>query len=424
MREPFASSRLVYLLVGVGFVVMFCSTSIKSVYQVYFSDLAEHFGRGRSDFAWSGSLFMLVSGLVSPLVGAISDRRGPLVTVVLGCVAGGMALVGAGSVPNSLPVFVMAYGLLGAFGLAAMTYVPMAVLVDRLFQKHKTGLAYAFVTNGTAISFILLSPFWLWLAPQVRWETTFLLTGLFFLIPLTALAWVAAVKAKAAGYGGSTAAVSHDRPQTWSIVRRDRGFYALAISFFGCGASMAFVDVHLVAFWMEESTPRSLMGWSLSLLGVLELLSGLLTGWLALRMSKRKLLGLFYLVRSFSILLLLAASIEMQALGFAALFGATYLGTVVLTSMFCLERYGPTIKGQAFGWLFLAHQVGAFASVQLGAITHDVWGSYDPFILGLAGVTAVGGLTSWLFLHDQAVQDSSKSGQVIGLDPAGSRSSG
>lgn len=187
---------------------------------------------------------------------------------------------------------------------------------------------------------------------------------------------------------------------------------------------MAFVDVHLVAFWMEESTPRSLMGWSLSLLGVLELLSGLLTGWLALRMSKRKLLGLFYLVRSFSILLLLAASIEMQTLGFAALFGATYLGTVVLTSMFCLERYGLTIKGQAFGWLFLAHQAGAFASVQLGAITHDVWGSYDPFILGLAGTTAVGGLTSWLFLHDQVAQDSSKSGQVNELDPAGSRSSG
>jgi len=68
-----SSRRLVHGLVAVGFLVMFFSTSVKSVYQVYFADLATHFGRGRADFAWSGSVFMLVTGLVSPLVGALSD---------------------------------------------------------------------------------------------------------------------------------------------------------------------------------------------------------------------------------------------------------------------------------------------------------------------------------------------------------------
>ncbi|WP_431258604.1 MFS transporter [Roseateles chitinivorans] len=157
--KPVAASRsLVYGLVAVGFLVMFFSTSIKSVYQVYFADLATHFGRGRSDFAWSGSVFMLVTGLVSPLVGALSDRHGPLRTEVVGCLAAGAALTGASLFDRSLPVFVLGYGLLAAFGLAAMTYVPMGVLVDRLFEQKKSGLAYAVVTNGTSISFIVLSP--------------------------------------------------------------------------------------------------------------------------------------------------------------------------------------------------------------------------------------------------------------------------
>lgn len=393
---------LVFGLVAVGFLVMFFSTSIKSVYQVYFADLAAHFGRGRADFAWSGSVFMLVTGLVSPLVGALSDRHGPLRTVVIGCLAAGAALAGASVFDRSLSVFVLGYGLLAAFGLAAMTYVPMGVLVDRLFEQKKSGLAYAVVTNGTAISFIVLSPFWLWLAPQAPWEITFLLTGAFLALPLAGLAWFAAGKAKDAGLDRPASApdASAPKPRAWATLRRDPGFYALAVGFMGCGASMAFIDVHLVAFWQDQAAPRALMGLSLSLLGVLELISGLLTGWLAIRLSRRGLLGAFYLLRSCAVLLLLGASQDMRTLGFAVLFGATYLGTVVLTSMFCMERYGAAIKGQAFGFLFLAHQIGAFASVQLGALSHDWWGSYQPFIVGLAALTALGGVTSWLFLRE------------------------
>ncbi|WP_431258605.1 MFS transporter [Roseateles chitinivorans] len=173
---------------------------------------------------------------------------------------------------------------------------------------------------------------------------------------------------------------------------------------------MAFIDVHLVAFWQDQSAPRGLMGLSLSLLGVLELISGLLTGWLAIRLPRRALLGGFYLLRSCAVLLLLGASQDLRTLGFSVLFGATYLGTVVLTSMSCLARYGAAIKGRAFGYLFLAHQLGGFASVQLGAFSHDRWGSYQPYIVGLAVLTAVGGLTSWLFLRDPRAEPAPPAG--------------
>lgn len=398
MSAPSPPRRLIYQLIALGFLVMFLSTSIKSVYQVYFSDLATHFGHGRADFAWSGSLFMLVTGLVSPLVGWLSDRHGPLRTVVSGTLAAGIALVGASLWRDSLPVFVLAYGLSGAFGLAAMTYVPMGVLVDRLFEHKNTGLAYAIVTNGTSIGFIILSPFWLWLQPQADWPQTFFVTGLIFLGPISAVGWLAARKADAVGLG-RTAATSNPKSSAWKQVRADGGFYALAVGFFGCGASMAFIDVHLVAFWQGASVPRALMGFSLSLLGVLELVSGLATGWLAMRFNKRALLGFFYMLRSFAMLLLLSAIPNVNTLAFAAVFGASYLGTVVLTSMYCLERYGRSIKGQAFGLLFLAHQAGAFASVQFGALSYDKYGSYEPAIIALAVLTIAGGAASWVILR-------------------------
>lgn len=393
-----ASRGLIYRLVALGFLVMLLSTCIKSVYQIYFSELATHFGRGRADFAWSGSLFMLVTGLVSPFVGSLSDRHGPLRTVFLGTMAGGVALIGASVFHDSLLIFVLAYGVCGAFGLAAMTYVPMGVLVDRLFEQKNAGFAYAVVTNGTAIGFIFLSPFWLWLQPQLDWTQTFLVTGLVLLLPASAVAWFAAGKADAAGLG-RTAVTAAPKVSAWNQVRADRGFYALALGFFGCGASMAFIDVHLVAFWQDAAAPRALMGLSLSLLGLLELISGLATGWLAMHFKKHSLLGFFYLLRTCAMLLLLSSNSVVYTLVFATVFGASYLGTVVLSSMYCLERYGRSIKGQAFGLLFLVHQVGAFLSVQLGALSYDRYDSYAPAILALSFLTVAGGLACWLSLH-------------------------
>jgi MFS family permease len=392
---------LIHRLVALGFVVMFLSTMVKGVYQVYFVQLAEHFGRGRTDFAWSASVFMLVTGLMSPVVGALSDRVGPLRTVVLGAATGGASFIGATLFASSLGLFIVAYGLGAAFAVAAMTYVPMGVLVDRLFEHRKKGFAFALVTNGTSIGFIVLSPLWIALQPQLDWTEAFGAVGLLLAGPVAVAAWYGARALQRAGLAQPPAA-SGAPVSVWRQVRGDPGFYVLALGFLGCGATMAFIDVHLVAFWQDAGAARSRMGLSMSLLGVLELASGLVTGWLAMHWRKHALLAGFYLLRSLAMALLLAGGAEAQTVGFAVVFGASYLGTVVLTSMYCFERYGAAIKGQVFGLLFLAHQVGAFASVQLGAWSYDATGSYRGVAAALAVLTALGALASFVGLRERS----------------------
>lgn len=379
-----------YLLVAVAFVVVFLSTAVKGVYQVYFVPLAEHFGQGRAQFAWSGSLFMLVTGLASPLVGALSDRVGPLRTAAVGAAAAGLGFLAAACWSGSLWVFSLAFGVLGAFGLAAMSFVPMGVLVDRLFDSRHKGMAYAVITNGTAIGFIVLSPLWVWLQPQLAWSSVFGLLGAVFAVPMAvALFLVARLEpANPAGPTEAGPAVS-----TWRTVRADPVFYVLAFGFLGCGSTMAFIDVHLLAYWQDEGIPRVAMGYGLSTLGVLELLSGLAAGALAMRLDKHRLLACFYALRSLSMLLLLVPGLGV--LPFAICFGASYLGTVILTSLFCFERYGARIKGRVFGSLFLIHQLGAFASVQLGALSFERTGHYRDTIATLVSLTLAAAMVSW-----------------------------
>ena len=385
------SRAVMLLLVATGFAVMFASTAVKGVYQVYFVQLATHFGQGRAQFAWSGGLFMLATGLMSPVVGALSDRVGPLRTAAIGALAAGLAYASAAWWHQSLVWFSLAFGIVGAFGLAAMTFVPMGVLVDRLFEARRKGLAYAAVTNGTAIGFIVLSPFWIWLQPQAAWTTVFGAVGVVFALPVAATLWLLS------RWEPPAPAVAAAQASAWAMVRRDPVFYVLAAGFFGCGATMAFIDVHLLAHWQDRGVPRLEMGYALSALGVLELASGIASGALALRFDKHRLLAGFYAMRCAAMLLLLVP--QAGVLPFAVLFGSSYLGTVILTSMFCFERYGSQVKGRVFGLLFLVHQVGAFLTVQLGARSFESTGNYVQTIVALGLVTGFAAICSWLGLR-------------------------
>lgn len=394
-----SKARITWTLVGLGFFTMFLSSALKGVFQVYFSDLAQSFGRGRADFGFAGGLFLLVSGLASPLVGALSDRAGPIKTVMLGSLTGGIAFVLLAWFSGQYWLFVALYGLVAAFALAAMSYVPMGVLVDRLFEQKKKSFAYAVISNGTSVGFIVLSPLWLWLQPQFSWQQIFMVIGALFAGPVTLLLWWASRIPMP-----EKPVAEHKQEGNWRSVLSDQGFYVLALGFIGCGATMAFIDIHLVPLWQDGGASRAGMGFSLSLLGILELISGLAAGWLATRYAQQNLLGLFYLMRCLAMALLLVQNSLVTTYLFAAIFGASYLGTVVLTSAICLERYGNQVKGQVFGVLFLLHQAGGFASAQLGAYGYDLFHSYRPTIIVLTLITAIAGLACFLFFTESKHQ--------------------
>jgi MFS family permease len=325
-------------------------------------------------FALSGAVFMLVMGVASPIVGALSDKVGPLKTVLIGSLLGGASLSAASVFSQSFPIFVLTYGVVAAFALASMTYVPMGILVDRLFQERNKGLAYAIVTNGTSLGFIILSPLWIYMAPRFDWQIVFLGVGLIFLIPIS-LAMFFCSRTEL-----SAPTADEVLPGTWSAVLKDPRFFALGLSFMSCGATMAFVDVHLVPFWEDSHVSRTAMGLSLSTLGLLELFSGVAAGWLASRYAKNQLLAAFYLLRTLAMVMLLSHTEILLTYVFAAVFGISYLGTVVLTSAYCFDLYGPRIKGQAFGALFFIHQIGAFIAVRWGGLIYDATLSYTKTI--------------------------------------------
>jgi predicted MFS family arabinose efflux permease len=88
------------------------------------------------------------------------------------------------------------------------------------------------------------------------------------------------------------------------------------------------------------------------------------------------LLSGFYSLRALSGWLLMQSTDEASLIVFSAIFGATYLGTVIVTSLFTLQYFGKEKKGTVFGLVFFIHQIGASISTWAGAYIFDSHGNY------------------------------------------------
>ncbi|MCY4035425.1 MAG: MFS transporter [Hyphomicrobiales bacterium] len=374
-----SSKKYVYLLIFTSFLLMFFSSSVKNVFQVWFIDICTSFGVSRSEFSLSGVTFMMITGVGSWVAGLLSDRLGVRKTILLGNILISFSFIASALVVNFY-AFVAIYGGLSAFALAAVQYVPMGVLVEETFRgsKHK-GLIYALLINGTALGFVILSPLWVFLNLTISWQEVYLALGLFFLVILTPMLFFALPVNQSSN--AQTSSEKSFNAMSWQKTLSNPAFWFISLSFFGCGVNMAFIDVHFVPMMQDQSTATAVVGISLSILGVMEMLGGFVAGWLTDRMKPAVLLSGFYSLRALSGWLLMQSTDETSLIIFSSLFGATYLGTVIVTSLFTLQYFGKENKGAVFGLVFFIHQIGASLSTWMGAHIFDSTGSYHYAVM-------------------------------------------
>jgi len=397
-------NKPIVLLIIFGITISLFSTSIKTTYQVFFVQMTESFSLTRSEFAISGTLFMAFFGISSPIIGYIADRIGARLTILFGIVLTGLLFILL-SLSESFYLFAGVYGVGAAFAYTAASYVSLGVLVDEISSPKTKGLIFALVTNGAALGFIILSPLWLVSEAFFDWREVYFMLGLFFLVPMTVLCFWVFRKVKI-GQG-----IPEQHPQIlqlqqtfierFRVVFSNRDFYVLAIGFLGCGTTMAYVDIHFVAQLKDLNLSSTMIGTSLAILGTMEFVGGLLAGFLCGRYNDSVVLASFYLLRALSVFVLYFYPNETGVLVFAALFGLSFMGTVIGTSVITLNLFGKEIKGFAFGFIWFFHQVGAGLATQVGANLYEINGNYQNVLLLIAFIAMFSGLVSCFLTSNQ-----------------------
>jgi predicted MFS family arabinose efflux permease len=394
-RSRLAVGHLLVVTTMIAFLISLAGSALKSTVQVYFLPIAESFDQTRGAVAWATTLFAVGIAVTSPLVGAMADRLGAVRVLISGTALAGVAMIMCG-LASRLWLFVLVYGVVVAFAFTMISFVPLGVLVDRLVRQGRKGLIYAIVTNGPAVGFIVLVPLWVWLGLSYPWQHVVIGVGLAFLFVLTPLALllhaVASVDAAPDREAAEVGLVSR-----LAVAVRSTELRVLALGFFCCGVSMAFIDVHLVPNLHDHGVAPAATSATFMALGAFEIAGAVVAGRLCdAGFVKRVLVGA-YLLRGVAMLVVTAPVTTISAVTFGAVFGASYLATVVATTMWLLRTLPVAARGTGVGVVWMVHSIGVAASSQLGAHSNDLFGSYRlAIVLTAVLVFAAAGLTAAL----------------------------
>jgi predicted MFS family arabinose efflux permease len=370
------------VVVVAGALVLSAALGIRQTFGLFLGPFAFDRGLPVTLIAFAIALHNLVWGVAQPFAGAAADRwgAGPVVAVGAVAFAGGLAL--AAVAPNGAAV-VVGLGLLVGLGISCTGFGVVMTAVGRRAPAATRSQAMGLVSAGGSLGQVAMVP----LAQAVTADS-----GM-----ATALGVLALMMLAVAPLGllidrrGAVASAEAVVPLRHALAQAagHGGYRLLTLGFFACGFQLAFIATHLPGYLTLCAMPVGLGAAALAVIGLFNMGGSWACGWLGGRYRPQRVLGWLYLIRGTAIAAFVALpTSEASVIAFAAVMGATWLGTVPLTSGLVAWLFGVHNLGSLFGICFLSHQIGSFLGAWMGGVVFELTGSYDA----IWAVTAVVGL--------------------------------
>ena len=382
-----------WIAAGLAFLVLFCAAGVRATPGVLIVPLEHAFGWDRSTISSAAAFNLVLFGLMGPFAGAAMQRFGIRRTVLAALVV--LALAIASSTLMTRPWHLMlTWGLMVGLGSGVAATVFAATVVNRWFSERR-GLVMGVLASATAMGQLVFLPLLGWIVETAGWRSlAWTLVGvLAALIPVFAWLMVEqpeqlglkAYGATAAAPGAATASANPIVIAWQALTRaaRVRDFWFLSGSFFICGLSTnGLIGTHFIAFCYDGGIPEVRAAGILAGMGIFNLVGTTLSGWLSDRFDNRWLLFWYYSLRGLSLLYLPYADLTLRGLGLFGLFyGLDWIATVPPTLRITTDIFGRRDAAVIFGWIFVAHQLGAGVAAFGGGAARTVLGNYTSAFL-------------------------------------------
>jgi MFS family permease len=384
-----------WIVSALTFLVLLVAAGVRTAPAVFLKPFEDEFGWSRASVSLAVSVSLLVYGLGGPLGGSLVDRFGPRRVML-----GGLAIVLLGLGPlialQSLWQLYIFWGLLSGIGTGALATVLGATVAQRWFRRHR-GLVVGLFSAASSAGQLIFLPSLATLTSESGWRSAvgamcIALAALLLPIALFMRDRPADVGLTPVGDDGSvteseTASDLRTTPLRQAL--RTRDFWLLASSFFICGyTSNGLIGTHLYSHALEHGFAATAAAGAVALMGMMNIIGTLGSGFLTDRFDNRRLLAIYYGFRALSIAWLpFVADRDMNGLMiFAVLYGLDWIATVPPTVNLTAQRFGRGSVGTIFGWVFCAHMVGASLASFAGGFFHDLLGSYTLVFLSAAGL--------------------------------------
>jgi sugar phosphate permease len=360
---------------------------------VLIDPLQAAFGWSRGTISAAVSVNLILYGLTAPFAAALMERFGlrRVVGVALLLVAAGSGLTVFMTAPWQL---ILCWGVLVGLGTGSMALAFVATVTSRWFVARR-GLVTGVLTAGGATGQLIFLPVLAVIVGAHGWKAAALTVAGGALIVAPLAVWMLRDFPSDVGlspYGGqaSAAATRIERVpgepgparRTLSTLRAastTMTFWFLAGSFAICGASTnGLVGTQFIPAAHDHGLPETTAASLLALVGVFDIVGTIFSGWLTDRFDSRMLLGVYYLLRGLSLLVLpdlFAGTAQPKMLIFIIFYGLDWVATVPPTIALCRQHFGENAS-IVFGWVFASHQIGAAVAATGSAMVRDQLGTY------------------------------------------------
>ena len=366
-----SSNQTRLILIGTA-VLLSLGMGIRQSLGLFLTPVTRDLALTAADFTLAVAVQNIVWGLSQALVGAIADRFGLRVTMMAGAVIYVVGLAIMAAAQGALALIISG----GFIGVAlsctasslAMTACARAVSEER--RSKMLGVVSAAGSLGTLVVPLITQA----LLAHEAWQIGALFFLLLALAMLPAAFWAGGAD-RIPGHGTTTVSMR----EVVSQAVRNRPFLVLSGAYFVCGLNLVFLTTHLPAYLAICGQDPMLSAEALAVIGGVNCVGSLLTGWLGGIYPKHILLGLLYILRA----VVFAAYFVMpptptSTLVFAAAMGMLwYPGVAPLIGGLVAEMFGTRYMATLLGISFVMHQVGSSLGAWGGGLIFDLSGSYD-----------------------------------------------
>jgi sugar phosphate permease len=388
-----------WVVAALTFIALLVAASVRAAPGIFIKPFEAEFGWDRASISLAVSISLITFGLGGPVGGTLVDRFGPRRSLIVGLVAIALGMYFLLSLRELWQLHLL-WGLLIGVGTGIASQVTGATVAHRWFRTQR-GLVIGLFGAATSAGQLIFVPSMMALTVSDGWRAG--LTLLFVastVVILPVLLFMrdrpADVGLRAFGEGETLSAAERAadaRSTPLFVALRNRDFWLLAGSFFICGyTSNGLVGTHLIPHAIEHGfTPETAAG-AVGVMGALNIVGTLASGWFSDRYDNRKLLAFYYGFRALSLAALPLVLEAPYLYLFAVVYGLDWIATVPPTANLTATIFGRASLGQLYGWIFFSHMVGAALAAFAGGFFRILLGDYHLMFISAAlmGFVAVG----------------------------------
>lgn len=342
----------------------------------------------------------LVYGFAQPFLGMLALKKSNTFVILLGIV---FTVIGLAVTPlcrDLISLFIF-FGLVLPFGTTGLCFGIVMGAITPILGERRAAIVSGIVQASAGVGDALMAPGLEAMISQFGVRTAMTVTAIPFLVMVPVALWI-----------GKTNKTHRLQPRDESLREkslssilkdafRDRDYRLLVIGFSTCGFNMSIIESHLFSQYLSYGIPGRIASLTLTIYGVATMLGAVGTGFLGTKFRMKNVLGCVYAIR---VLISLGFLFLPKTVAFAfiatALLGMSGDATVPPTSGIISRKFGSEKMAVLYGFTLIGHQIGAFASSNLGGLLVKAGIGYGPLWAVNMVLAAVAASASFMIRND------------------------